>query len=154
MKKNAKTVKSFRIPTDTNTRLLTLVAHENAINEVTGLSAETETSIAIKAIDFYYYSKMSKEAMDQSVDKMQQVLGNVMELLLKGYFDQLAIALNTMNRNDNQILTLLVSLIKANNVLPEDYQKMMEVFRKISPVYEGAARDFALEKELGNNNEQ
>lgn len=72
-----------------------------------------EKDILVEAIDFYYSAKFGKDVFDQTMTKLENVLGNLMQNILDEYSVRLISSLDNLYFQNEEIkqMTLLVLFV-------------------------------------------
>lgn len=102
----------------TKEKLNQLVALENADFGKDGITKISENEIIEKAIHHYHSHLLGKDVLSDSVNQLQEILSNTIELSLKSTVDQFANAINHLNMNDEVIKRGLSLLMLAAGTLP------------------------------------
>lgn len=83
-----------------------------------------EKDILVEAIDFYYSAKFGKDVFDQTMTKLENVLGNLMQNILDEYSVRLISSLDNLYFQNEEIKQMMLFLLKSNSVLPEEQNKI------------------------------
>ena len=83
-----------------------------------------EKDILVEAIDFYYSSKFGKDVFDQTMTKLENVLGNLIQNMMDEYIVRLISGLDNIYFQNEELKQMMLFLLKANSVLPEEQIKI------------------------------
>jgi hypothetical protein len=123
--------KTYKFSNETVDMLEQLVNKQSKKNKMYGLSSASERSVVETAIHYYYNSEFGKGVLDAAVDKMSQILANEMDILLRGYVDKFAIALNILNtQNEFLKLTAMIKM-KSAGMVDEDLSVIEEASKRL-----------------------
>ena len=109
-------LKTVRISTELDVKLKQLVESENAKYINTGHSKISENQVINDAIFYYHASKFGKDIFQQETERMQEIMANVVGLVMRTYFDQLAAALNHLSTESAYLKTASNLLLADSNM--------------------------------------
>ena len=84
-----------------------------------------EKDILVDAINLAYSAKFGKEVFDQTMSKLELVLGNMMKKVLSEYAERFARSHENLFEQNEEIKEMLLLVLRASNVLPDDQNKIL-----------------------------
>lgn len=89
-----------------------------------------EKDVIVEAIDYAYSAKFGKDVFDQTMTKMEVVLGNMMKSVLNEHVLKLAAALDTIHMQNEQINESLLLILTANDIMPHTQNEVLALLMR------------------------
>lgn len=96
-----------------------ITAYKNNENASAGLSKISEKSIVEDSIDLLHSSIFGKDVFDQTMNKLENVLGNLLTNVLNEYAARFSNSLENIYMQNEETKEMLLLILKANDILPE-----------------------------------
>lgn len=89
-----------------------------------------EKDIIIDSIDLSFSSKFGKDVFDETMTKLELVLGNMMKNVLNEFVANIAEALDKMYMQNIEVKEMLLFILKANDILPNNQYEIAKLLMK------------------------
>lgn len=89
-----------------------------------------EKDIIIDSIDLSFSSKFGKDVFDDTMTKLELVLGNMMKNVLNEFVVNIAEALDKMYMQNIEVKEMLLFILKANDILPNNQYEIAKLLMK------------------------
>lgn len=119
------TRKQYKFNADTISKINKMMQAKQSENATAGIDARVyERDIVIQSIDYAYSAKFGKDVFDQTMQKLENVLGNMMQSMLDEYVMRLINVMNNLSLLSTENKEMLLLILKANDILPEDEKQI------------------------------
>ncbi len=123
--------KHYELHNDTNTKIQQLLNYKKTENErVEIYSKVSEKMIIEEAISLYHSSKFGKDVFDETMTKLELVLGNMMKNVLHEFVSSFTEPLEKIYMQNIEIKEMLLFILKANNILPNHQHEIAKLLMK------------------------
>ena len=127
---NTNTRKNYRFDDATLIKLQQLQEVMNAEIEGSGIRTYSEKDIVVFAIEYYHAAKFGKDILNQELNKLELIISNTIDLVLRNYVDKFATALNTLNQNDDFLKVVMLMIVRSSKMIPENYEGIYQAVQK------------------------
>ncbi|MEG3039462.1 MAG: hypothetical protein RR788_04090, partial [Erysipelotrichaceae bacterium] len=110
-------------------KLQQIINLKNAENEKYGMSKLSEKAIVEESINLLHSSLFGKDVFDQTMNKLEIILGNRMQKVLNEYATPFAQSLENIYEQNNEIKQMLLLILRANDIMPEDQSEINSLIR-------------------------
>lgn len=83
-----------------------------------------EKDVVVQAVDLLFSSKFGKDVFDQTISRLETVLGNMMKATLNEYVINFANTFENIYTQNEQNKEMLLLILKANEILPNSQQEI------------------------------
>lgn len=120
--------KHYEVTEDTDKKIKQLLELKKQESELSGITLFfSEKMIVEEAINYYHSAKFGKDVFDQTMSKLELVLGNMMTKVINEYAERFAISHGNLFGQNQEIKEMLLLILKANDVLPDDHEKIFSL---------------------------
>lgn len=140
--------KEFKFKKDTITKIEQL---KNIYQSENIESKTYDKDIIIDAINLLYSSKFGKDVFDQTMNKLENVLGNMLTSVLNEYVIRFATSLDHIYTQNEQSKEMLLLILKANDILPESQNELNSLIMMNAKLDEYIKEAVLLKQELNKS---
>ncbi|MEG0359268.1 MAG: hypothetical protein RR598_08390 [Anaerorhabdus sp.] len=116
--------KHYELGASIDDKLQQIIMLKNAENEKYGMSKLSEKAVVEESINLLHSSLFGKDVFDQTMNKLEIVLGNMMQKVLNEYATPFAQSLENIYAQNNEIKQTLLLILKANDIMPESQNEI------------------------------
>ncbi|MEG1065920.1 MAG: hypothetical protein RSD85_00055 [Erysipelotrichaceae bacterium] len=112
--------KHYELSEQANNKLMQLIEFRNNENDNIGLPRVSEKSMIEESIDLLHSSKFGKDVFDNTMTKLENVLGTLMINTLNEYAKPFSNVLENIYIQNDMNKEMILFILKANGILPEN----------------------------------